>query len=255
MFKYISMHLKSQLEYKSSFILLSVSQILTFLTYCLTFYSLYERFGAVKKFSIYQVMICFSIVQFGESFSEALLRGFDKFSELIKSGKFDLLLIRPQNIYLQVIGSKMELSKITKSFFSILLLIYAIIKLKIYLNPINLLIVLLMLAGSCIIFASIFVLGAALCFKTVEGLEIVNIFVYGTRDFAQYPIGMYNRVIQIFFTYLIPMAIATYFPMLYITGQVTSIWYAVMPLLTLLTLIPSCIIFNCGVKSYKSCGG
>ena len=31
-----------------------------------------------------------------------------------------------------------------------------------------------------------------MCFKTIEGLEVLNILIYGTRDFAQYPIGIYN---------------------------------------------------------------
>ena len=114
MLKYISMHIKSQLEYKSSFIFLVIAQLIAFGVYCVVFYSLFDKFGIVKSFNIYQVILCFAVVQFGESFAEGLLRGFDKFSEIIKHGHLDKLLVRPQNIYLQVIGYKVELSKFVK---------------------------------------------------------------------------------------------------------------------------------------------
>lgn len=252
MLKYISMHIKSQLEYKSSFIFLVIAQLIAFFVYCVVFYSLFDKFGIVKSFNIYQVILCFSVVQFGESFAEGLLRGFDKFSEIIKHGHLDQLLVRPQNIYLQVIGYKVELSKFVKCIISLILLVYAYIKLKI--SVVHIPIIILMLLGSSIVFGSVLIMGAALCFVTIEGLEVVNIFIYGTRDFAQYPIGIYNKAVRIFFTYLVPIGLTSYFPMLYITGASNNLWYIFLPLLSILTLIPACLIFNAGMKKYKSTG-
>ena len=252
MLKYISMHLKSQLEYKSSFIFLVISQIIVFFVYCLIFYSLFDKFGIVKSFNIYQVILSFSIVQFGECFAEGLLRGFDKFSEIVKHGHLDQLLVRPQNIYLQIIGYRVEIAKFVKCIISLILLGYAYIKLQI--SIIHIPIVILMLLGSSIIFAAILISGAALCFITIEGLEIVNLFIYGTRDFAQYPIGIYNKAVRILFTYLIPIGLTSYFPMLYITGVSNNFWYILLPLLSVFTLIPACLLFNVGLRKYKSTG-
>lgn len=252
MLKYISMHIKSQLEYKVSFIFLCISQLLTFSIYYVTFYSLFEKFGMVKSFSMYQVMICFAVVQFGQSLAETLFRGFDKFSELIKHGGFDLLLVRPQNIFLQVTGTKIEISKSVKVLASLGFVIWAAIKLDLGIKSISFIII--MLIGSTIVFASIIIIGAAFCFVTTEGLEIVNIFLYGTRDFAQYPIGIFNKTIQIFFTYLIPISLTSYYPMLYLTGISSNIWYCFLPLLTVISLVIAIIIFNFGIKKYKSSG-
>lgn len=252
MLKYISMHIKSQLEYKSSFIFLVISNLMAFGTYCVVFYSLFDKFGIVKNFNIYQVILCFSVVQFGENFAEGLLRGFDKFSEIIKHGKLDLLLVRPQNIYLQIIGYKIELAKFVKCIISLILLIYAIIKLKI--SVVHIGTIFMMLVGSTVVFASVLIIGAAMCFVTIEGLEVINIFIYGTRDFAQYPIGIYNKAVRIFFTYLVPIGLTSYFPMLYVTGVSNNLGYIFLPILSFITLIPACLIFNVGLKKYKSTG-
>ena len=252
MLKYISMHIKSQLEYKSSFVFLVIAQIMAFFAYCVVFYSLFDKFGIVKSFNIYQVILCFAVVQFGENFAEGLLRGFDKFSEIVKHGHLDQLLVRPQNIYLQIIGYKVELSKFVKCIISLMLLIYAFINLQI--SVVHIGTIILMLVGSTIVFGSVLIIGAALCFVTIEGLEIINIFIYGTRDFAQYPIGIYNKAVRIFFTYLVPIGLTSYFPMLYITGASNNLWYIFLPLLSILTLIPACLLFNAGMKKYKSTG-
>lgn len=252
MLKYISMHIKSELEYKMSFVFLCISQALTFFMYYFTFYSLFSKFGMIDKFSIYQVIICFSVVQFGEAFAEAALRGFDKFSELIKNGEFDLLLVRPQNIYLQVMGTRFETTKLVKAIGAVCFLIYGAIKLELGIKAIPILI--LMLVSSAIVFSAILIIGAAFCFVTTEGLEVINIFIYGTRDFAQYPLGIFNKAIQVFFTYIIPIGLTSYYPMLYLTGVTNNAWYCLLPFLSLVILAISVLIFNFGVKKYKSSG-
>ncbi len=252
MFKYMLAHIKSQLEYKSSFIFLVIAQIIAFWGYCIVFYSLFAKFNLVQSFNIYQVMLCFAIVQFGENFAEGILRGFDQFSEIIKHGHLDQLLVRPQNIYLQIIGYKTELSKFVKSIISLAILVFAVIKLQIQVKYYP--IILLMMLGSSVIFGAFLIISAAMCFVTIEGLEVINIFIYGTRDFAQYPIGIYNKVVKTFFTYIVPIGLTSYYPMLYITGASDRWWYIFLPILSLLILVPACLIFNAGMTKYKSTG-
>lgn len=252
MLKYISMHIKSQLEYKASFIFLCISQALAFLMCYFTFYALFDKFGMIDKFNIYQVILCFSVVQFGETLAESLFRGFDKFSEVIKNGDFDLLLVRPQNIYIQVMGTRFETTKLVKTIGAVGFLTYGAIKLGLGVKAIPVLV--LMLVSSTLVFSAILILGAALCFVTTEGLEVINIFVYGTRDFAQYPIGIFNQTIQKFFTYIIPIGLTSYYPMLYLTGVSNNMWYLALPVLALFILVPAVILFNVGVKKYKSSG-
>ena len=101
-FKYILMHLKSQLEYRSSFIMSLFAQILpTVLSASMVFVLLY-KFNFGGKFNVYEVMLGVSIVHFGHAFSECFGRGFDRFSDIIKKGTLDLMLIKPRSIYIQI---------------------------------------------------------------------------------------------------------------------------------------------------------
>ena len=52
--------------------------------------SLFNKFNLLEEYDFNQIMLCFSLVWFGYSFSEMAFRGFDQFSYLIVRGKFDL---------------------------------------------------------------------------------------------------------------------------------------------------------------------
>mgnify|MGYP003316113632 CR=1 FL=1 len=108
--------------------------------------------------------------------------------------------------------------------------------------------------SSIIIFLSIFILAASYCFLTVKGLEVRNVFTDGGKHMAQYPIGIFRKGFIFFFTYIIPFGFVNYYPLLYILGKKTNHLLIISPLITILYLIFSIIVFYQGTKKYTSTG-
>ena len=94
LFKYLSMHLRSKMQYKISFIFILIAQLTLISTSFIAMYSLFDRFGGIKGFTLYEVLISFSVVHLGYSIAQIFGRGFDHFKKLIRAGTFDLLLIK-----------------------------------------------------------------------------------------------------------------------------------------------------------------
>ena len=253
-FESLAMHLKSELEYRVNFILSFLSQILVFFTYYFIILALFSKFDHIKGFTLYEVLLCFSIIQFGFAFNEVFARGIDKFDELIIRGDFDRLLLRPKNIILQVLCSDSDFVKVSRLIQSILVLIVAIFHLNISWSLLKIFTLLLMLLSSCVIFFGIFLMAASYCFFTVQGLEVRNVFTDGGKHMAQYPIGVFSKGFVWFFTFIIPYAFVNYYPLLFFLGRNSSILYAFSPLLVLLYLIPSILTFYLGMKRYSSVG-
>lgn len=251
--KYLGMYFKSQLEYKSSFILTCIAQLLTLSLSSFMVFILMDKFQFLDNYNIYELMLGISIVQFGFSFSECFLRGFDKFSEVIKVGGLDLMLIRPRNIYVQVFGSNIELTKLSRIFGSLVLFIIAISNID-GITWYGVLYLFFLLVGSSMIYAALFIFSACFCFKTVEGLEFMNIFTDGSREFGQYPMGLFRREVILVFTFLIPLACVNYYPISYILGKSDNIWYLISPLMTFILFIISIITFNRCIRHYEGTG-
>ena len=253
-FKALGLHLKAELEYRMSFIFSFFSQVLVFFSYYFVILAMFTRFDNIKGFTMYEVLLCFSIIQFGFAFNEVFARGVDKFDDLIIQGNFDRLLLRPKNILLQVLCSNSDYIKVSRIIQALIIMVIALIKLNIKITLIKFITLVLMLISSIAIFFSIFVLAASYCFITIQGLEVRNVFTDGGKQMAQYPIGVFNKGFLYFFTFIIPYGFVNYYPLLYFIGKKSNILYAFSPLIVLIYLIPCILIFNLGVKKYSSTG-
>ena len=253
-FKSLSLHLKSELEYRVNFILSLLSQVLIFFSYYFVIIALFNKFNNIAGFTMYEVLLCFSIIQFGFAFNEVFARGIDKFDDLIIAGNFDRLLLRPKNLIIQVLCSESDFVKSARLIQSLIVLVVALINLNINWNIFRVITLILMLISSVIIFFGIFLLAASYCFYTVQGLEVRNVFTDGGKHMAQYPIGIFNKGMVLFFTFIIPYAFVNYYPLLYFIGKNNNLLYGFSPLLVTLYLIPCILVFYKGTKRYSSVG-
>ena len=253
-FKFMKVHFKSELQYKMSFVLSFLSQFLVFFGYYFTVICLFDKFSNIKGFTLYEVLLTFGIIQFGFSFCETFFRGIDQFDNLIVDGTFDRLLLRPQNILLQVFCNEVSFVKASRLIQSLIILIIAIINIDVNWGIDKIITLVCMLIASVLIFLGIFILAAAYCFLTVKGLEVRNVFTDGGKHMAQYPIGIFKKGFIFVFTYIIPYAFVNYYPLLYILERTNNKILVISPLITILYLIPCIIIFYKGVKKYSSTG-
>ena len=253
-FKYFKVHFKSDLQYKFSFIMSFISQFFVFFSYYFTILCLFDKFSNIKGFTLYEVLLTFGVIQFGFSFCETFFRGIDVFDDLIVNGSFDRLLLRPRGILLQVFCEKVEFIKLSRLLQSIIVLIIAVINIDIVWNIERIITLICMLISSVVIFLSIFILTASYCFLTVKGLEVRNVLTDGCKHMAQYPIGIFKKGFVTFFTVVVPFGFVNYYPLLFILGKESNKLFIISPLITILYLVPSVIIFYKGIKRYSSVG-
>ncbi len=251
---YIKMHFRSQLQYRSAFFLLILGQFITSFSALLSIWFLLRRFHEIDGFSFSEVLLCFAAVLMAFSLAELFVRGFDQFSSLIRRGDFDRILVRPRSAMLQVLGAKMEFSRIGRLLQAVCVFCYAIPVSGVHWTPDRILLLLLMIIGGTVVFAGLFVIYAALCFFTTEGLEFINIFTDGGREFGAYPLSVYGRSILQFFTFVVPLALVQYYPLLYLTGRSDSLLCLLSPLAAFLFLIPCYLLWRLGVRHYTSTG-
>jgi ABC-2 type transport system permease protein len=247
---------KSQMEYRTSFILLSIGQFFVPFLVFISIFLFFQRFPNIGGWSLYEVALCYSVVHIAFSISECFARGFDSFSSIIINGDFDRILVRPRNTILQVLGSKFEFTRIGRLTQSIIVLIFSLSHLQIDWNVYKIITLILMTISGIFIFSGIYMLGATMCFWTVEGLEVINIFTDGGRELAQYPLSIYKEWIRKFFTFVIPFGTINYLPLMFILDKTegNALLYMFTPLFGLLFLLPCVLIWDFGVRHYKSTG-
>lgn len=251
---YVSLNVRSMMQYKVSFFLAAAGQFLVSFTVFLGILVMFQRFPAVEGYTYSEVLLCFAVNLLGFSLAELFARGFDAFSGIVRTGEFDRILVCPQSEIIQVLGGRFELTRIGRILQAVVMFLYGVSASGIQWKLSRVVTVFFMLVGGTAVYTALFMIYAALCFFTLEGLEFMNVFTDGAREYGKYPVGIYGKKILLFCTFVIPYGLFQYYPLLYILGRTDSLFYAFLPLAACLFLVPAWLFWKYGVSHYKSSG-
>jgi len=242
------------MQYKTSFFMSLIGQFLLAFTAFLGVYFMFGRFSSVGGFSYSEVLLCFAVMLTAFTLAECFVCGFDTFSTIISNGEFDRIMVRPRNEIFQVLASRMDFSRTGRLIQAVAMFIYAIPASGVCWSFDKILTVIFMLIGGFLTFSGLFIIYASLCFFTIEGLEFMNIFTDGSREFGKFPLNIYGDGVLKFLTYIVPIALFQYYPFLYLIGRTDNMVYMFLPLVGILFLIPCLVFWRIGVRHYKSTG-
>lgn len=246
------------MQYRASFVLQSTGQLLHGAIEFLGILALFARFGNVKGWSLPEVAFFYGTVNVAFALSDALGRGFDLFGRLVKSGDFDRLLLRPRTTILQILGFEFTLKRIGRFIQGAAVLIWSLFALGLHWSAAHIVLYLFTICGVVVLFLSLLIIQATISFWTVETLEIMNILTYGGVETAQFPLSLYHRFFRRFFTFVVPLACVSFYPISQILGRVSSalpLWFPwTAPLAGFFFFGLSLLFWRFGVRHYTSTG-
>ena len=162
--QYFLIQLKSAMQYKTSFFLTCIGQFLVSFNVFIGIYFMFQRFHTVKGYSYNEVLLCFGITLMEFGLAEAFARGFDSFASIIGNGVFDRIMVRPRSLILQVLGQRIEFTRIGRMLQAVIMFAYGLAAGRVDWSLSKVLVVLFMLAGGPALFSGIFLIYAAICF-------------------------------------------------------------------------------------------
>jgi len=213
-----------------------------------------NRFHTVDSFTLQEVLLCFATVLMAFSIAECLARGFDQFPSMISNGEFDRVLVRPRGLIFQVLAMKADFTRLGRLTQAILVFCYAIPTSGVIWTPDKIITLILMIVCGTFVFFALLIVYAAVSFFTIEGIEFMNVLTDGGREFGAYPYSIYGESILKFLTFIVPLALFQYYPLLYLLDREQSILYMLAPLASLFFIIPAYLFWRVGVYKYKSTG-
>lgn len=98
-----------------------------------------------------------------------------------------------ENEIIQVLGSKFELTRFGRMLQAVVMFVYGIAKSEVVWDYKRVFTIVFMLVGGTAVFAGLFLIYAALCFFTLDGLEFMNVFTDGAREFVSIQLEFTER--------------------------------------------------------------
>ena len=258
----VLMQLRAQTQYKFD---LSIDILTYFLLNVLEFGALllyFVPFPTLLGWHVGEVALLSAVTSLGFGLAELFGGGIDNFATIIRKGEFDRILLRPVTALTQVATNEFRLrrtGRLLQGAGAFAFSLWLMRDLTVAWTPLKVLALALGILSSAFIFISVLLLGATICFWTVQTTELTNLFTYGGRELLSYPLSIYHQLLQRLFVFVVPLAFGTYMPVCFILGRALPFdlpdWLALTsPLVALIFALLALITWRLGVRRYQSTG-
>jgi ABC-2 type transport system permease protein len=257
--RYIAISIRGQLQYRASFAMEVLGQVLGTGVEFVAIWALFDRFGALGSWTLPQVAFFYGMADVGFALATAFSRGFDLFGSMIRSGEFDRLLLRPRSTVLQLLGQELTLMRAGRLIQGLSILVWAGGAAGVDWSVARFALLLAAVTGGVCLYTGIVVLQATSTFWTVETLEVWSAFTFGGNYASQYPLTIYRPWFRRALLTALPLGCISYLPAVAILGvddplgtPVALQWAA--PLAGVVFLLVSLQVWKLGVRRYTSTG-
>lgn len=172
-------------------------------------------------------------------------------ADYIRTGKLDLLLVRPISTFLQLMIGEIRINQLGSALIGIIICIVEIINLKLSLWAIPVL--LFGIVPAIAILVGIVSIISATDFWSKSPLNPLHI-IEDVRQLAYYPLQIYPFVIKFILYTVLPFAFTGYVQVSVALGKLSYYYLAISLIVSVVIILISIILWNRGIKKYESAG-
>lgn len=258
----VGAQLRSQMQYRASFLFDFAAQFIGNVVEFAAVAILFTQMPALGGWSLGEVGLLYGLSSVAFALADMLGSGFDYMyfgPAMVRLGGFDQVLVRPVNVFLQVLASQFVLRRLGRIAQGVFILAVALTLLDLTWTPGKVAFAIVTVAGGALFFMGLFIFGSGVSFWTVDSLEAMNILTYGGQTLTSYPMHIFQDWLRAIFTIVIPMAFVTYYPALWLLDKPDPLggpaWLAFLsPLVCLLVFGAGVWMWSFGARHYQSTG-
>jgi ABC-2 type transport system permease protein len=219
------------MQYRVSFALFLVSQFGLTVLDLVAILAVLSKAGALGGWTRPQVIVLYGLSSTGFGLADAAISPVELTAQWVRLGTFDRLLLRPAGSLAQLLGHEFELRRIGRLLQPVVALVVGLGLVRVRLTIAHIGLLLFAIAGSAVLFGSLFVLMSSIAFWTPNTQEVANAFTYGSNTAAAFPAHIFGEWLRRFLLGVVPVALTAYGPVLVVLDAPNPLHLA-RPLLT-----------------------
>ena len=258
-FELLKIRLKEVVEYRVSFINDTLIQLFAYMVTFINITLLLNQIDCLNGWTYKEILLLWVLNVLSYGFSGMFVyTGCKQLENHIQRGTFDYFLTKPLNTFWYYMMKNINTTFIFHICFSFVILIWIISSLDITYSLFKMMGIFLFIVCAICIQSCIMVIFAVPAFWVIKSNSLVNTAIYGLRNFNTYPMSIYGKCVRGVLTFIIPYAFVSYYPAIYIldkhSDSLGDQLIIVEPLVTVILLSLSIILWKAGIKRYSSTG-
>jgi ABC-2 type transport system permease protein len=247
-------YIKSRMQYRADFIISSVGMFFTSLATLAVFWVLFNSIPDLAGWSFMEMVFIYAFYMLAMSPMQILFDNTWQLRFHVQQGSFLKYYFRPLNMMFYYMSEVFDLKGITQLIVGVGLIIYASVKLGITWTLLNFLLLLLSLFSAALVIIAITLLAGCACFWVINSYPVLGL-AWKLREFAPYPMNIFDGFFRFTFTYVLPIGFIAFYPsQLFLRPLEVSPMIYFSPMIGIALFFIAYRVWLLGVNSYTGTG-
>lgn len=250
----ISQFFKVVMQSKVDFLMGLLGFFLTQASGIIFLYLIFQQIPTLQGWTFDQLIFIYGFAQIPRGIDHLLTDNIWLVAwRIVVNGEFDRYMLRPMNVFFQVIAEKLQPDALGEILIGSILVIISAQKGVALITPVNILLFVVSIFAGALIYTSIKLFFASFALWIKQSGPLLQV-AYEMAEFAKYPTEIYHKGIQFIITWVIPFAFVAYLPASFFLGKAGA---EVIGIECVIALVFWCVaygLFNYGLKFYESAG-
>lgn len=215
--------------------------------------------GTLAGFTIHEGLLIYALAATAFGTANFLMGSVDRLGDHIRTGTFDIMLVRPVSPLIQLATDEFSPRRLGKVVPALIVLVFALFLCDIDWTLARALMLSALLLSGVVICCSVWLLGGCLQFFVLDARQAANSLTHGGQALTEYPIAIYGGGLVRAVTFLVPLAFVSWQPALYLLDRpdptgLPEILRFLGPLIALTLALVTAMVWRFGLRHYRSTG-
>lgn len=246
--------LKSKMSYRADFIISTIGMLFTNIAGFVSFWILFQNFPDIRGWNYYEMLFLYGFSMLAMTPVQCFFDNNWNLNRALYSGDFIKYCFRPVNLFFYFMSEVFDIKGLGQFAFGLGTLIYAWSKLALPVTAASIIGLVLAVISASLFMIALMNIAASTGFWLIGATQVM-ILMFKFKDYARYPVTIFNKVFRIVFTFLIPIGFMAYYPSLpFIRPDSVSLLSWLTPVLGVVFFYVSYRIWMKGARQYSGTG-
>lgn len=236
------------------FIIGMVGFLFTQGTGLLFLYIIFQNIPALAGFTLNEILLMYGLSLIPKGIDHLFFDNIWLLPRYVRQGGMDRYMLRPIQVLYVFLIERFQPDAFGEIILGFFLVFTTISNLKLTLDYVQIIAITFTLSLGIFIYTGLKLATASTSFWLKNSYPLMQV-TYDLSDFMKYPITIFPKLMQLILTFIIPFALVSYYPTMYLLGKaslVTVLGYICLMTIGIISL--ALFVWHKGLKHYESTG-
>jgi len=255
----VSINLRSRMDYRVDFAIWIVFGVVYHIAALAFVWVVVAQFRGLGDWTLEQVLFLIGLRLVAHAVFETIFGNLDFVGEMVREGTFDRMLIRPISPLLQVLLAEFRVNGLGDGVIGLAIFLLVQPALQVSWTPVAVGYLVLVIAGSVLLEAGIFLIVASVSFWIVQSESLGWWAGDLINTFGNYPLSIFPQGARYLFTFVFPIAFLAFFPAAVFLGRADDVPFTALfaygaPLIGAAVFALGHLVWRIGLSHHQSTG-